>query len=149
MTKGYCLFTSVFLNSDRSAIFGLILFAFHGLQLKQYFPRLFSTFLDPIIRKVCCSLTFTCFTPWWPQSWCAFSTNRLVILLKWRTRECFVKKNSAALLSLPPTLKSPSLSRKVVKRIRISPFSRLLPFKNDEIVTEKNEKNTFWEIVMR
>ena len=67
LTKENCLFTWGNLNSGRSDIFGLTLSALHRQQIKQYLPRLCSTFLNPIINKVCCRWAFTCSRPWWPQ----------------------------------------------------------------------------------
>ena len=147
LKKGYCLFASANLNSERSAIFGLTLSALHRLQMKQYFPRLRSSFLNPIIRKVCWRWAFTCSTPWWPQSWCAFSIYSLaILLLLWRTRGCFALYVRGAFWSLPPTLKSPSSSRKGVKGISLSPFSKMSPFNSAEIVPESS---SFWDILMR
>ena len=96
----YCLFTSGNLNSSRSVISGLTFSALHLLQIKQYFPRLLSIFLNPIIRKICSRWAFSCSTPWWPLSWYAFSNNTLVtLLLLWRTRGYLAVEVSGALLS--------------------------------------------------
>ena len=50
-----------------------------------------------------------------------------------------------AVLSLPPILKSASSSRKGVKGISLSLFSRLSPFNSAETVPENN---SFWDILM-